>query len=117
MQILREDIAEDFVVVTPCIMSPIRLQGEDEKSAAEIVAARDLRQITDYKEIEVLCRGIVDDPKNAKQVPSTEQNIFRSRLDARRHAKNALSENTWCATVNQPLSARCITGTRNKHAT
>lgn len=49
--------------------SPNTWQGDDDSTAADIVAAKDLRQITDYKEIEALCQGIVDDPKNAKQVP------------------------------------------------
>lgn len=34
----------------------------------EIVKAKDLRQITDVGEVESLCRGIVEDPRHAKQV-------------------------------------------------
>lgn len=34
----------------------------------EIVEAKDLRQMTDQAEIESLCRGIVQDPRHAKQV-------------------------------------------------
>ncbi len=46
-----------------------RVWQEDQSSTAmEIVEAKDLRQITDLGEIESLCRGIVQDPRHAKQV-------------------------------------------------
>lgn len=45
------------------------LSKEDlDSSAAAIVEARDLRQLTDPVEIEALCRSIVHDPKHAEQV-------------------------------------------------
>ncbi|CAM9968949.1 unnamed protein product [Laminaria digitata] len=36
----------------------------------DIVEERGLRQMTDLGEIEALCRGIVQDPKHAKQLAS-----------------------------------------------
>lgn len=51
-----------------CTFTKTPDQVDKDSTAADIVAAKDLRQITDYREIETLCQGIVDNPNNAKQV-------------------------------------------------
>lgn len=44
------------------------VQEDHTSTAIEIVEAKDLRQMTDVGEVELLCRGIVQDPRHAKQV-------------------------------------------------
>ena len=58
------------VELTAPLLLLVSLQGDRSSSALEIVEAKGLRQMTDLGEIESMCRGIVQDPKHAKQVRS-----------------------------------------------
>ncbi|CAM9731075.1 unnamed protein product [Ectocarpus fasciculatus] len=66
------DLLSDGTVSSQTAKSVLReMVLEDHSSTAlEIIEAKDLRQMTDQAEIESLCRGIVQDPRHAKQLAS-----------------------------------------------
>lgn len=55
----------------------VELQDDRESTAATIVEARGLQQMTDLGEIEALCCGIIEDPQHSAQVKAGASCRFR----------------------------------------